>query len=139
MTEKIETIPHDIGLNTQLTEIHVCSEGMRNAKITCLTNLYEITYQFDHFHGYENRDEFFDRYNAGVYFIPVIPGTSFSSPVSFVASAAFKHRLSAYEQTRISSHTKLWIFISINNFVQLYSDHIPVVEIRSYENVNKYN
>ncbi|MBL0883217.1 MAG: hypothetical protein IBJ16_07740 [Chitinophagaceae bacterium] len=130
MTERMPTIPHDVGLNTGLNEIHVISKGIRSVQVICVSKQYEIIYTFGYFHGYENRDEFFDRYAGLGYHIPIIPGTRYCYPISYVEASAFRKRLLGYEETRISDHTRLWVFMSINNFVELYSDDVPVVEIR---------
>jgi hypothetical protein len=134
MSERMPTIPHDVGLNTPLHEIHVSSKGIRSVQVTCVSKHYDIIYTFKYFHGYENRDEFFDRYAGTGYNIPIMPGTRYCYPISFVEAATFRKRLIGYEHTRISDHTRLWVFMSLDNFVELYSDDVPIVEIREREN-----
>ena len=40
----------------------------------------------------------------------------------------FKDQLSSYELTQCSDKTKLWIFLSMSNYVEVYSNVEPKVE-----------
>ena len=128
------TIPYDVGLNTCLLEIHVISKGIETAQVICISQMYEIIFTFNYFHGYENRDEFFDKYDGMGYSIPMLPSANYCHPISYVEAPVFSKRLSVYEKTRINEHTRLWLFVSVSNFVELYANNAPVVEIRTREN-----
>lgn len=134
MTERIPTIPHDVGLNTCLQEVHITSKGIKTVQVICISQMYEIIYTFNHFHGYENRDEFFDKYDGMGYSIPMLPRANYCHPISYVEAPDFRKRLTAYEQSRINEHTRLWLFVSVSNFVELYANDVPVVEIRTRKN-----
>jgi hypothetical protein len=72
----------------------------------------------------ENRSEFFDK-NVGRYAFEKISGRAFNSPVSYVLFDDFKEFLAGYETNYCDEHTKLWVFLSLTNFVEVYTNSEP--------------
>jgi len=125
----MNSTPDDINLTAPFAYINVNSIGDSFIEIICIGDNLEVKYTFNGFHGLENRSEFFDRYDGLGVELKTLPNSSFYFPISYLKYEDFKDILSAYELLNSNENTKLWRFLSVTNFFELYTSDEPLKEV----------
>jgi hypothetical protein len=125
--------PDNIELKAPFGFINVNSVADTFIEITCVGENLEVKYTFDGFHGFENRSEFFDRNNGTGIELKTLPNSPYYFPISYLKYEDFKTTLSEYELLNSNENTKLWRFLSVTNFIELYSSDEPIKEIKVTE------
>ena len=130
----IEAIKADIELSECFLKIDVTSIGSDNLSKVCIGRNYTVKVLFQFFDGLENRREFFDRRDARGINSPLLPNSDFYYPITYIPYDQFIKSLSGYEAINANESTRLWRFLSIENFVEVYSKDIPSMEKRCCDN-----
>lgn len=127
----MKSIADNIELKIPFALINVNSIGISHIEVICITDNLEVRYTFNHFHGFENREEFFDRKPAFKYGLGKLPNSNANFPISYIKFEDFKGELSSYELSICNENTKLWRFLSLTNIIDLFSDAEPEREIKN--------
>lgn len=119
----------DIEISKPFGSIAVSSVANEQLSLICFSEPYSLEVIFDSFLGLENREEFFDHFNAGRFIFEKIVDQIWNFPISWCPVEEFEKDLSVYESTQITSETKLWVFLSMSNCVEVYSNEQPIIRI----------
>ena len=124
----LQAIKADIELSEIILRIDVVSVGNDRLEIFCFSQNCTVKVTFKYFDGFENRREFFDRRDARGINSPLLPNSDYYYPITYIPYDQFKDTLSEYESINVFESTRLWRFLSINNFVEVYSTYTPEME-----------
>ncbi len=125
----MHAINADIELSECFLKLNVRSTGNEKLRMVCIAQNYIVKVSFKYFEGFENRSEFFDRRDAEGINTPLLPNSKFFYPISYIPYHEFQHTLSEYELTSPFGQHTLWRFLSFQNFIEVYSTDIPVMEM----------
>jgi hypothetical protein len=124
----LEAIKANIELSEIFLRIDVTSFGNDNLNMLCIARNYTVKVVFQYFDGLENRSEFFDRRDADGINSLLLSNSNYYYPITYIPYDQFKESLSVYESINATESTRLWRFISVNNFVEVYSKDTPRFE-----------
>jgi hypothetical protein len=124
----LQAIKANIDLSEIFVKIDVVSVGNDSLELFCFARSYTVKVTFSYFDGLENRSEFFGQREPRIINTPLLPNSEYYYPISYITYDQLKNILSGYESVNALESTRLWRFLSINNFVEVYSRDSPRME-----------
>jgi len=115
--------------------IDLYSEGNSSIKIWCYSEDKVFCFNFGTFFGCDNRDELFDRGKGNSNGFGKLGDSDWNYPFGWISYEDLGDDLSTYELALCNESSRKWIFLSMSNCVELYSDELPTVTV--FENERK--